>query len=109
MLKRFGVKSMGGSIIPEGPRGNPEILLTVEYPVILCHSFDNFYMVTIDEQSSPSKIHDNFQLEVNYAYMKNNGRHINDYFLIDVICFDFLKDFLDCVELDSSRLGYMLE
>ncbi len=99
----------GNSIIPEGAKGNPEIFLTVEYPVILCNSFDNFHMVTIDDQSRPSRIQNNFQLEVNYAYRNSNSKHVNDYFLIDVINFDLLKDFLGWVESDSSRLGYMLK
>lgn len=99
----------GISIIPEDPRGNPDILLTVEYPVILCNAFDNFYKVSVDDQSSPENISENFQLEVNYAYLNGSKEHQNDYFLIDVVSFEKLEEFLGWVESDYSSLGYMLE
>ena len=53
--------------------------------------------------TAPSKITDNFQLEVNYAYMTSNWNNINEYFLIDILNFDLLFDrFLEKIEDDAE-------
>ena len=49
-------------------RGMP-VLATVEMPVILCNSFDDFYRIEMEDPSEPKPVDDNFQLEVNYAYL----------------------------------------
>lgn len=68
------------SIIPNQRKN----LLTVTYPIILCNSFDKFYQIKMGEDVY-SKINNNFQLEVNYAYLNQTKFNINEYFLIDVI------------------------
>jgi Holliday junction resolvase-like predicted endonuclease len=78
--------------LPKGRKGR--ILKTVNYPVIICNSFDNLFRVEIDEDTEPSNITKNFQLEVNYAYINSNGSNKNEYFLIDVLNFDLFDSFL---------------
>lgn len=75
---------------------------TVNYPIIVCNSFDNLYRVEIDTDTEPSKITENFQLEVNYAYMTSNGNNINEYFLIDILNFVLFDNFLEKIKDDAE-------
>lgn len=96
-----------GSIIPANPRYKDRILATVEYPVILCNSFDKFYRVDVHDQSDPQFIRDNFHLEVNYAYIDNNN-HRNEFFLIDVVAFEKLDSFLESIDADAAAMIEMV-
>ncbi len=69
----------------------------VNYPLIICNTFDKFYKVDVGNNSY-SKIDDNFQLEINYAYLDKDKNSQCDYFLIDIVDFsnnrfdNFLKE-----------------
>lgn len=80
------------------------ILATVELPVILCNSFENFHRVDMEDQSSPEPIQDNFQLEVNYAYLDKNKNNRNEFFLIDVVDFNKIDDFFTQIESDKIEI-----
>lgn len=92
------------SIIPPAPNQNNNILTTVELPVILCNSFEKFYRVEMDNSSNPESIQDNFQLEVNYAYLDHNKNNRNEFFLIDVVDFNKFDEFLDQMESDKNAI-----
>jgi len=92
------------SIIPEKPNQNNTILATVEIPVILCNSFEKFYQVEMNISSKPEVIEDNFQLEVNYAYLDKNKNHKNEFFLIDIVDFNNLDKFLALMESDKEAI-----
>jgi hypothetical protein len=96
------------SIISSRSGREGQILATVNYPVIVCNSFDNLYRVDIDGDADPCKIGDNFQLEVNYAYTTSSGYNTNEYFLIDVLSFDLLDPFLDKIEVDKKTINLFL-
>ncbi len=86
-----------GSIIPKQKNRTVNIKQTiVNYPLILCNNFNEFYKVDLERSEGYSKINDNFQLEVNYAYLNEDKTSKNEYFLIDVIDFEkfdlFLKE-----------------
>ena len=85
-----------GSIIPEQENRAVNIKQTINYPLILCNNFSKFYKVDSEKDEGYSKINDNFQLEVNYAYLNEDRTSKNEYFLIDVINFEkfdlFLKE-----------------
>jgi len=72
----------------------------VNYPLIICNTFNKFYKVDVGNNSY-SKIDDNFQLEINYAYLDRNKNSQHDYFLIDIVDFsnnrfdNFLKELED--------------
>jgi len=51
----------------------------VNYPLILCNAFDKFYKVNIGANNH-SKIEDNFQLEINYAYLDKDKDSRCEYF-----------------------------
>jgi len=73
------------------PRRKLPVEETVDYPIILCNSFDKFY------KSDTSGISDNFQLEINYAY-RYNDKNLHDYFLIEIVDFDKFDNFLEKLE-----------
>jgi len=83
--------------IQQQARGIPE---TVCYPIIILNDFKKIFGVNIGE-SGNSKITDKFfQLEINYAYLdtNTNRRNMNEYFLIDVVDYTYLDDFLHEIE-----------
>lgn len=88
-----------------------KILETVCYPIIVLNDFGKIYSVNIGE-SSYSNIADKFfQLEINYAYLDTNKQNMNEYFLIDVVDFSHLDDFLTeiqtkDVEAFKVMMGY---
>lgn len=86
----------------------PKILYTVNYPVIVCNSFDNLYRVEIDTNAEPLNIAENFQLEVNYAFMTSNGINKNEYFLIDILSFDLFESFLNKIKVDEKLISNVL-
>lgn len=91
-----------GSIIPDriDLRRNPDVIGTIHYPVIVCNSFNKFFRTDIGTNDDPVPINNNFQLEVNYAYMDFNRKQRNEFFLIDLLDFTQLDDFLEIIEDD---------
>ncbi len=77
---------------------------TIDLPVILCNSFTEFYRVAMEGPGEPKPITDNFQLEVNYAYLDNQKQHTTEYFLIDVVEFDKMDAFLKVIENDVNAV-----
>ena len=92
--------------IPKGRRSYT--LKTVNYPVIVCNNFDTLYRVEIDKDVNPVNIKENFQLEVNYAYMSSNGNNMNEYFLIDILNFNLFDEFLEKIEVDAGLVSFFL-
>jgi hypothetical protein len=84
--------------IMKKPHAN--ILATLMYPLIVCNSFDNFFRTEIDSDKEPVSVENNFQLEVNYAYLSTDNKSINEFFLIDMIDFNRLDEFLSTIEND---------
>ena len=92
------------SILPLSSWKERNTLATVNYPVIVCNSFDKFYKVDIESPDKHTKIKEYFQLEVNYAYMDTNKSYRNEYFLIDIIDFDKAGIFLEALEEDVNAI-----
>jgi hypothetical protein len=67
------------------------------YPIIICNSFDKFFRVNPGELKEPVSMKDetSFFLEVNYAYKDKVDSEQRDYFLIDVVNFFKMDDFLN--------------
>lgn len=71
-----------------------QILKTICYPIIILNDFKKIFGVNIGENNY-SRITDKFfQLEINYAYLDTNKYNMNEYFLIDVVDFSHLDDFI---------------
>lgn len=80
----------------------------VELPVIVVNSFEKFYQVDINNPGDIKPIGENFQLEVNYAYLGADRRDRNEYFLIDVVALDKLDDFLGALDADASAMAQFM-
>ena len=96
------------SIIKLPPGRDKYILYTVNYPIIVCNSFENLYKVEIGADADPSNIDENFQLEVNYAYLALDGTSKTEYFLIDILSFDLIDGFLEKIEKDTKLVSFFL-
>jgi len=87
-----------------------EIIETVHYPIIIFNSFDKFFRVDMgDEEKSHVKISDNFLFELNYAYVDKNKNQVNKYFLVDIIDFHQLDEFLKIIDEDVKNMRVLLE
>jgi len=96
-----------GTIINSPKNQSQYIRHTIDYPVIVCSSLSRLYSVDISTESAPALITDNFQLEVNYAYINASGRNIDEYFLIDITSIDKIDEFLKCIEHDAEIIGFL--
>lgn len=86
------------------PPSHPDLLdfkggkqVTLNYPVVVCSSFDKLYSVDFLKGSEPEEIQDAFQLEVRYAFHERSGTQRNEYFLVDFVAFDQLAQFEDLI------------
>ena len=94
---------------PPMQRQNMRILRTVCYPIIILNDFKKIFSVNIGESSYSGITDKHFQLEINYAYLDSNKHNINEYFLIDVIDFLHLDDFLsDTLTKDIEAIKVMM-
>ncbi len=98
----------GESIIPADSHRHYDCFATVEMPVILCNSFDKFHKVDMTDTRNREKIKDNFQLEVNYAYVARDASQRNEYFLIDVVDISRLDVFLNQLESDKDAIFHII-
>jgi hypothetical protein len=93
---------------------NKRIVETVSFPVIICNNFNNFFRVDGRIPGNIEEIKENFHLEVHYAYIQRDGKDMNEYFLIDVISFENIEDFLtdlfeNSIESIKSAALYRLQ
>lgn len=92
------------SIIPEIRAGDFSKSTSVEMPVVLCNSFEKFYRVEMDNSDAQQKLAENFQLEINYAYLELDGKRRNDYFLLDIVNFEMIDSYLNVLEVDAKAI-----
>ncbi|MHC1741843.1 MAG: hypothetical protein AB9873_02285 [Syntrophobacteraceae bacterium] len=97
-----------GSIIQVRPNQRNYTKCILSYPVIVCNSFDSLYAVDIDSDDDPVRIQGIFQLEVNYAYVSQQGVSANEFFLIDVVDFAGIDGFLELVGKDAQLAAFFL-
>ncbi len=97
------------SIIRSTNKRFDNLLELLSLPVIVFNDFDDFYRIDMNDQATPQKISDNFQLEVNYAYIDTSGNSRNKYFLIDVIDFNRLDSYLETIDSDIEALKKVIQ
>lgn len=83
--------------------------LVIEFPVVVCNSFDNLYSVDFDSESKPEQLKESFQLEVRYAYVDRSGGKRDDYFLLDFVPFDQLGALTHAIDEDLGVAAYLSE
>jgi hypothetical protein len=92
------------TIIPFEHGRRVNVLEMMEMPVIVCNSFENFYRTNVQGENQAERLDDNFQLEINYAFVDQNKNHRNEYFLIDVVDFNQLDNFFELIEADVGAV-----
>lgn len=85
-------------------RRTPRVV--IEFPVVVCSSFDHIFAVDFHAESPPESIKDNFQLEVRYAYVDRHGSQRDDYFLLDFVEFSQLEKFARAVDEDAKVAAF---
>lgn len=88
-----------------GRRGGTLVML--EFPVVVCSAFDQLYAVDFLAESDPTPIRENFQLEVQYAYLDRGGNQHDDYFLLDFVEFSQLGTFESAVGEGAKAAAYL--
>jgi len=81
-------------------------MATLEFPVVVCSSFDSIFAVDFYADTLPAKIERNFQLEVRYAYIDANDRRRDEYFLLDFVEFKQLGAFAEAVSTDAEAAAF---
>lgn len=104
-----GMVSLSGQpvSIPSVKEGRRAASMILEFPVVVCNSFSNVYAVDFDRDSSPVQVSENFQLEVQYAYLDRHQNPCDDYFLLDFVELAKLGDFMDAINSDAEAAAYL--
>ena len=99
--------SMRGQPVAQEPlrRRPPKVVL--EYPVVICSSFESFFGVDFYAEGSPMQLTDNFQLEVRYAYWDASGSRRDEYFLLDFVDFQRLDSFEGLIAEDAQIAAFL--
>lgn len=82
--------------------------VTLEFPVVVCSSFDTVFAVDFYADAAPEVIEENFQLEVQYAYMDASERRRDEYFLLDFVAFKHLEEFAKAIKGDAQAAAFLL-
>lgn len=85
------------------------MLATLDFPVVVCSSFSNLYAADFDGQSEPIKIQQNFQLEVEYAYVISAGHAAEELFVLDFVEYDRLPAFAAALLEDAQVAGFLAD
>ena len=88
-------------------RGADRVLAILDYPIVVCSSFAFLYAADFDGQHEPSEIRDNFQLEVQYAYIDPSGRTKDNLFVLDFVEYEKLAQFIASIQRDAEIAGYL--
>jgi hypothetical protein len=91
---------------PRYRRANLPMKAKLEFPVVVCNSFDRFFATSFEEDTEPTQVEENFQLEVTYAFPVG-GSQRQEYFLIDFVEFAQLDNFLRLVSVDAESAVYL--
>lgn len=89
----------------ERSRADKRVLL--DYPVIVCSSFDRLHQVDFFSESEPQRVTENLQLEVRYAYTAHGGGPRDEYFLLDVVEFNQLDRLASALERDAKSAAFL--
>lgn len=90
---------------------NPEddTRIILNYPLILYNDAAKLYRVATNEKDAkPSEINENFQLEINYAYL-DSKKSQNEHFVLDLVSLGKLEMYLrDLEEKDITTIKKQL-
>ena len=98
----ISLRNQPGSVAASSRR----CLAVLNFPIVVCSSFSGIYSADFDGQYEPSEIRQNFQLEVQYAYVAPSGRACDEMFLLDFVEYDKLNDFVASIREDVEVAGF---
>jgi hypothetical protein len=94
--------SLKGGKINHCLKGEYGQVFVLNFPVVVCNSFDKMYAIDFMENSDAEKINNIFQIEVDYAYHDFSGSQNTGYFLLDLVEFEQLERFQGMIENDVN-------
>lgn len=75
----------------------------IKYPVVVVNNFEKIKKVE-NESDNYSDVTDSFQIESNYSYKNSAGKNTMEYFLIDVVNYDLLENFIEKLEKNDIAI-----
>ena len=104
------VAMRGGQVtVPALKKRGRGPLAVLEFPVVVCSSFQQVYGVDFYADSEPQPVPDNFQLEIQYAYLDRSGVQRDEHLLLDFVEFERLKAFVTAIEEDAKVAAFFTE
>lgn len=79
----------------------------LEYPIVVCSDFSKLYSVNFYDESKPSIIKENFQMEVQYAYL-HDEKQFDEYFIVDFLEFHKISSYEDVLWNDAKAAAMFL-
>ena len=73
------------AVIPAFRERNRDLRIHLNYPVVVCSSFEKLFRTDFFNSTEPVQINENFQLEIQYAYTDHSNTVRSDHFLIDFV------------------------
>ncbi len=89
----------------EGRRWGTKV--TLDYPVVVCSSFSQLYAVDFLKESDPVRIDENFQMEIQYAFLDKAGNQRDEYFLLDFVEFNQLVTYEADLGAGAKAAAYL--
>jgi hypothetical protein len=80
--------------------------LALDFPVVVCSSFSQLYAADFAGSGETRLVNDNFQLEVQYAYVDASGKGHDELFLLDIVEYDQLPRFAAALKEDAHVAGF---
>ncbi len=101
------ISMRGGQVsVPDLKKRSRGPMALLEFPVVVCSSFQQVYGVDFFLDSPPERVTENFQLEIQYAYLDKAGAQRNEHLLLDFVEFDQLQSFVDSVDEDAKVAAF---
>jgi hypothetical protein len=107
VMNAFIANRLRRDLIPRPQRKSVHQLtdqvVLIQYPVIMCSAFDKLYQIDVDGLDiAPRPVGKNFVMEVNYAWLSDKGDQRGGYFLIDIVDFNKIDDFLAAIDGEAE-------
>ena len=82
------------------------IQLVLNFPVVVCSSFSQLYDADFAGVRETKLVVDNFLLEIQYAYVGTAGQIFDELFLLDVVEYERLSQFVNVIAEDATVAGF---
>lgn len=101
------ISMRGGQIsVPALRKRGRGPMALLEFPVVVCSSFQQIYGVDFFADLPPERVTDNFQLEIEYAYLDRAGAHRDEHLLLDFVEFGQLQSFVTAIAENANLAAH---